>query len=74
MDIWFLVRDKQVNFLNLPKWQQELAKNYENGKLSEEVSKLHKKRQAEQCALKYAGAAASICARLSVPIDVNKLC
>ena len=65
--ISFQVRDKQVIFLDLPQWKQDLAENYENGKLGDEVTKLHKEREAAQCALKYGGAGASVCSRLPVP-------
>ena len=68
--ISFQARAGKVTFLDLPQWKQDLAENYENGKLGEEVTKLHKKREAEQCALKYAGAGASICSRLSASVDV----
>ena len=67
----FQVRAGKVTFLDLPQWKQDLAENYENGKLGEEVTKLHKEREAEQTAPKYAGAGASICARLSEPVDVQ---
>ena len=63
----FRVRAKQLIFLDLPPWKQELAENYEKGILGAEVARLHKERSDEIGALRYAGAAASVCARLSLP-------
>ena len=62
----FQVRAGLKNFFDLKEWQQELAQDYEKGILGDISTSLHHQRETER---EYAGAGASICARLSATVD-----
>ena len=61
----FQVRAGLVSFFNLAEWQQNLAQDYEKGVLGDISRKLHHERETGR---EYAGAGASICARLSATV------
>jgi len=65
-DLSFQVRAELVHFFDLPEWQQRLAQDYEKGILGDISTKLHDQRETER---DYAGAGASICARLSASVQ-----
>ena len=62
----FQVRAKLKNFFNLREWQQRLAQDYEKGILGDISTSLLHQRETQR---EYAGAGASICARLSATDD-----
>ena len=62
----YQVRAKLKNFFDLREWQQRLAQDYEKGILGDISTALHHQRETER---QYAGAGASICARLSASVQ-----